>query len=378
MDKYNVSKGYHWAWFLAAMLAAGCAGQTPAPSDSGPEDASAGMEARSAEPVQRGYAAPARSAPEAIPLRDDAPLRYVVKKGDTLWDIAEYFLRDPWYWPELWYANPEIDNPHLIYPGDVLQLVWVDGRPQLRRVERLSPRIHELPLDSAVPTIPVEAIRHFLQGPRLVTEEELEQAPYIVQFLDEHLIGASGNRAYLRRADPGDGRDLNIVRPGDPYLDPDSGELLGYEAMPIGRAEVLEFADVSTSLITHSQREARVGDRLLPLDAGAFTTDFQPHAPAHEVEGRIISVYDGVGEIGQYAIVTINRGTRENMEAGHVLDIYKVNREAIDPITKERLTLPRVKAGTLLIFKAEDRVSFGLIMRATRAINVLDWVQTPD
>lgn len=378
MDKYNVSKGYYGAWLLAAMLTAGCAGQPPAPSESGPEDASGGMEARADEPAQRRYAARKPVEPEAIPLREDAPLRYVVKKGDTLWDIAGYFLDDPWYWPELWYVNPEIDNPHLIYPGDVLQLVWVDGRPQLRRVERLSPQIRELPMDSAVPTIPIEAIRQFLQGPRLVTEEELEQAPYIIEFLDEHLIGGSGNHAYIRRADPGAGRDLNVVRPGEPYIDPDSGERLGYEAIPVGRVEIQEFGDVSTSLITHSYREARVGDRLLPLDESVLTADFQPHAPEHQVAGRIISVYDGVGEIGQYAIVTLNRGSREQIEPGYVLDVYKRRRVTRDPIAGERVTLPPVKAGTLLVFKVEERVSFGLMMRATRAINLLDRVQTPD
>lgn len=374
MHKYNVGTNNHWAWFLAAALAAGCAGQPPAPPEG---DASGGIEARTTG-APRGFVAGAASAPSAVPVREDAPLRYVVKEGDTLWDIAEHFLRDPWYWPELWYVNPEIDNPHLIYPGDLLQLVWVDGRPQLRRVERLSPQIRELPLESAVPTIPIEAIRQFLRGPRLVTEEELAQAPYIVQFLDEHLIGGSGNLAYIRRADPAKGRDLNIVRLGDTYLDPDSGELLGYEAIPVGRVEVRVFDDISTTLITHSYREALVGDRLLPLDETVLTADFQPHAPDHEVDGRIISVYDGVSEIGQYAIVTLNRGTRENIEPGHVLDIYKSGRRARDPVTRERLTLPPVKAGTLLVFKVEDRVSFGLVMQATRAINLLDRVRTPD
>lgn len=382
MHKYNVSTNNHWAWFLAAALTAGCAGQPPAPTGSEPENASGGVEARAPEAEesrQRDFTGDTRSQSSSVPLREDAPLRYVVEKGDTLWDIAEHFLRDPWYWPELWYANPEIDNPHLIYPGDVLELVWVDGRPQLRRAEKLSPRVRELPLASAVPTIPIEAIRQFLQGPRLVTEQELAQAPYVVQFLDEHLMGGEGNHAYIRGADPADGRNLNIVRPGEPYLDPDSGELLGYEAIPVGRVELQAFDDeIGTALISRSYREALIGDRLLPLDESVLTTDFQPHAPAREVKGRIISVYDGVGEIGQYAIVTLNRGTRENIEPGHVLDIYKNARRASDPVAGGQVTLPPVKAGTLLVFKAEDRVSFALVMRATRSINVLDRVRTPD
>lgn len=381
MHKYNVGTNNHWAWLLAAALTAGCAGQPPAPTGSEPENASGGIEARASETVEsRRYdsAASTASTSSAVPLREDAPLRYVVKKGDTLWDIADYFLRDPWYWPELWYANPEIDNPHLIYPGDVLKLVWVDGLPQVRRVEKLSPRVRELPLESAVPTIPIEAIRQFLQGPRVVTEEELEQAPYVIRFLDEHLMGGESNHAYVRRADPADGPNMNIVRPGEPYIDPDSGELLGYEAIPVGRVEIQAFDDVSTALITRSYREASLGDRLLPLDESVLTADFQPHAPAGALRGYIISVYDGVGEIGQYEIVVLNRGARENVESGHVLDIYKPARPANDPLTGERVTLPPVKAGTLLVFKVEERVSFGLVMRATRSISIFDTVRTPD
>lgn len=374
MHKYNVGDRKHRAWLLIAALTAGCAGQ-PAEPERQPEDATGGMEASVQPPAT---ARPADAGGEAIPLRDDAPLRYVVKKGDTLWDIAEYFLRDPWYWPELWHANPDIDNPHLIYPGDVLELVWVDGRPQLRRVERLSPQVRELPLDSAVPTIPIEAIRQFLQGPRLVTEEELARAPYVIEFLEDRLIGGSGNQIYVRRANPADGRQLSAVRAGETYTDPDSGELLGYEALPIGRVEIQEFDDISTGVITRSYREMLIGDRLLPLDIAALTADFQPHAPDHEVDGRIISVYDGVGEIGQYQIVVLNRGTREDIERGHVLDIYKSGRQARDPVTGERLTLPAVHAGTVMVFKPEERVSFALVMQATRAIHLLDQVRTPD
>lgn len=384
MHKYNLDGCKHWAcWLLGAALTAGCAGQ-PADPRGEPENATAGVEARgepapAAEPApERRRTAAAAQQRETVPLREDAPLRYVVKKGDTLWDIAGYFLRDPWYWPELWYANPEIENPHRIYPGDVLELVWVDGRPQVRRTVRLSPQVRELPLESAVPTIPIEAIREFLRGPRVVTEEQLTQAPYVVEFLDERMIGGSDDQLYVRRAEPDAGRRLDMVRPGEPYVDPDTGEFLGYEATPIAQIEIQDFGDISTGVITSSYREALVGDRLLPLDESVLTTDFQPHAPDHEVAGRIISVYDGVGEIGQYAIVTLNRGERENLEPGHVLDIYKRSRPARDPVTGERVTLPPTEAGTLLVFKTQERVSFALVMRATRAINVLDRVQTPD
>lgn len=378
MHKYNVGSRGFLAMLVATALLPACAGPAPK-TDTGVEKASGGVEARAPARTVEPRAPGGTTGRDSVPLRDDAPLRYVVKKGDTLWDIAGHFLHDPWYWPELWYANPDIENPHLIYPGDVLELVWTeDGRPQVRRVERLSPKVRELPLDAAVPTIPIEAIRQFLQGPRLVTEQELAEAPYVVQFLDEHLIGGSGNRLYARRVDPSDGRRLSMVRPGDTYVDPETGEFLGYEAIPIGRIEIQEFGDISTARITRSYREALVGDRLLPLDETVLTTDFQPHAPDANIEGVIISVYDGVGEIGQYQIVTLNRGAREGLVPGHVLDVDKRGRETRDPVTGERLTLPPVEAGTLLVFKTEERVSFGLIMHATRAINIGDIVRPPE
>lgn len=314
-------------------------------------------------------------------LRDDAPLRYVVKKGDTLWDIADYFLKNPWYWPELWYANPEIENPHLIYPGDVLQLVWVDGRPRLRRIDtvvHLEPQVRELPINTAIPTIPVEAIRSFLEAPRLVTPEQLQTAPYIVQFLDGHLLGSDGMKVYIRHAQPADGRVYAVVRPGEVYRDPKTGKILGYEAIPVGTTRILEFGPIDTGILTETTRGALVGDRLLPVkNAVTLASDFYPHVPDHPVNGRIISAVHGIAQIGQYDVVVLNRGSLDGIERGHVLAVYQAGQRARDPITGEMLTLPPLQAGILMIFKVEDRVSYGLIMSAERAIHVGDRIHRP-
>jgi len=314
-----------------------------------------------------------------IGLREDAPLRYVVKEGDTLWDISAYFLQEPWYWPELWYANPDIANPHLIFPGDVLYLVYVDGRPQLRRGrgDRLSPRVRELPIADAIPTIPLGAIQQFLNGPRLVTEDELEKAPYIIDFIDQHLVGGAGNLVYVGNIRRAEGADYNLVRPGPAYIDPETNDILGYEAAPIGNVNIREFADISTGVLTRTFREALVGDRLLPLESAPLASNFYPRPPEQEIGGQVISVYGGVSRIGQYQIVTLNRGSDQGLERGHVLDIYQSGRRARDPVTDRQVILPEVKAGTLLVFKVEKRVSFGLVMRATRAIHLLDSLRTP-
>lgn len=317
-----------------------------------------------------------------IGLRDDAPLTYVVKKGDTLWDIAGYFLNKPWYWPELWYANPDIANPHLIYPGDVLHLIYVDGRPQLRRGPgpgaRLSPRARDLPIADAIPTIPLDAIHQFLNGPRLVTKDELEKAPYLIDFADKHLVGSAGNLIYIGNAAQNSGQNYQLVRPGEAYVDPDTGDILGFEAKAIGNVAIHKFAEISTGVIARSFQEASPGDRLLPLEDTPLTSNFYPRAPKQQVHGQIISVYGGVAQIGQYQIVTLNRGTSNGIRRGHVLDIYQVGRQARDPVTGKQVVLPPLKAGTLMVFRVKDRVSFGLVMRATRAIHVLDSVRNPD
>lgn len=386
MKKYNASRTGTAGLILSVVLMAGCATTSDNEVKQGvltpiPEaDASPAASRDSGMPDnRRAQRLPPREGD--VELRDDAPLRYVVKKGDTLWDISQQFLKRAWYWPELWYVNPDIPNPHLIYPGDVLHLVYTDGRPQLRRVSgsaRLSPRVRTLPVDEAISTIPLDAIRQFLNGPRLVTEEQLQQAPYVVQFVDDHLVGGAGNQTYVRRAEQANGDNYALVRPGEEYVDPDSGDVLGIEALPIGAVEIQEFRDISTAIITRSFREALIGDRLLPLEDEALAANFYPRAPDVPVDATIISVYGGVSQIGQYQIVALNRGGQQGLERGHVLDVFQSGRAARDPVTGEKLILPPLKAGTLIVFKVEDRIAYGLVMRATRAIHVLDGAGNPE
>lgn len=341
------------------------------------------------ESSSAGGATDASAAPE---LKPSVPLRYTVKKGDTLWSIASHFLRDSYQWPELWYVNPKVKNPHQIFPGEVLELVFRDGRPVLARsddlpaargeelpsnVEQLSPMIREAPLARAVPAIPIDAIRNYLRGPRLVTEDELEDAPYLLEFHDEHLFGGAGASVYVRGLTPSQQTEYSIVRKGDPYRDPDDDSLLGYEALPIAESEVTDFGDPSTVKLKKSYREARGGDRLLSAEAELFSANFYPHAPAKPVGGRIISLYNGLSQIGQYQIVTINRGSSTGLEAGHVLYVYEAGRKVRDPYTGDTEQLPPLKSGVLMVFKVTDRLSYGLVMSATRAIRVMDSVEKP-
>lgn len=332
------------------------------------------------EPASAPVSAPLPMAAQSAPvaLRADAPLTYTVQRGDTLWSIANRYLLDPWQWPEIWIVNGQVANPHLIYPGDVLQLSVVDGRPQLGlAVERLSPQIRESSIDGAIPTIPLDAIRDFLRGPRLVTPEQLKAAPYLLAFVDDHLIGGEGNLIYAKNLPEGQPYRYALVRPGQVYRDPDDQRVLGHEAIPVGLAEVKQFGQPATMALTATYREALVGDRLLPVEDEAFKADFHPHAPMHAIGGRIIAAFDGISQISQFQIVAINRGAEHGLEPGHVLQILRQGERVADPHAKGRVQLPDQPAGLMLVFKTTSRLSYALVMSVTRPAHVLDKVEAP-
>lgn len=329
-------------------------------------------------------AAPALA--EDIALNPNHPDTYVVVKGDTLWDISGRFLREPWLWPEVWQVNPQIANPHLIYPGDVISLVYVDGRPQLRLSRgghptvKLSPTARAERLDRAIPTIPIDVIKQFLTQPLVVGEGELEAAPYVVESADEHLVTGAGDRVYVRGiTDTSVGR-YSLFKPGDKLLDPDTQEMLGIQAIFLGEGTVQKFGDPATLYLERTTREIGVGDRVKPIAADEIHASFLPHPVPPDTKGRIIAVHDGVSQIGQYQIVVVNRGTREGMEVGHVMRIQQAGEDVQDKVTtppNDTVILPNEDAGVLMLFRTFDKVSYGLVMEATRPIHVLDYVTAP-
>jgi LysM repeat protein len=343
----------------------------------------------------RSAAAPARTSarpraigqvtPPPVLLNPRHPEQYVVQPGDTLWDIAGLFLQDPWYWPEIWQINPQVANPHLIYPGDLLSLAYdVDGQPylQLERgsVERLSPRVRVEPLENAIPTIPAEVLRAFLSRPSIIEESQLAELPYIVAH-PEGLLGSAGQDVYARGTTEPVGAVYDLVHLGDPLVDPDDNEVLGYEGLYVGQGRVRREGDPSTLLLVDSAREARRGDFLIEIE-DARPSNYFPRSPGNQVDGRIISVIDGVSLVGQFQVVVLNRGAAHGLEPGHVLRAFKTG-ELIDDevsqsgLTTEKVQLPDEPAGTMMVFRIFDRMSYALVMEATSDIRVLDTVRNP-
>ena len=331
-----------------------------------------------------------------VVLRDDIPERYTVKTGDTLWDISGMFLRDPWLWPEIWQANPQISNPHLIYPGDVIALVYVDGKPRLilerngvataaaprtgadGRTLVLTPRIRETPHDDAIPAIPLDIVNNFMTRTRVVAAGELEGAPYVLAGHEKRLISGMGDDFFARGALPAGVDFFGIYRKGDPYIDPDTQELLGLKAEDIGSAQLKKIdGEVSTLVTSRSVREIRVGDRLLAHEERRLDPNFFPVAPATEVKGKIISVEGGVSQVGHLDVVAVNRGQRDGLEVGNVLGIFKAGERIRDRVAGDEVVLPSERAGLLMVFRSYEKMSLGLVLHADRPLAVSDEVANP-
>jgi nucleoid-associated protein YgaU len=336
--------------------------------------------------VAAGSLAQAGLAQAEVQLKEGHPDRYTVVKGDTLWDISGKFLSQPWKWPELWHANPQIENPHLIYPGDTLSLVYIDGQPRLmlnrgesRGTIKLSPKVRSTPMAEAIPTIPLEAINSFLLSNRIVdTADEFNNRPYVVAGNAERVVSGAGDRIYARGMFDEGQNIYGIFRQGKVYTDPETQEFLGINADDIGGGEVVaEEGDIATLNLTRSTQEVRLGDRLFPTEERAVNSIFMPSEPATDVDGVILDVPRGVARIGQYDVVTINKGKIDGLNEGNVLAIYKTGETVRDRVTGDSVKIPDERSGLLMVFRTYEKLSYGLVLYATRDLALMDKVKNP-
>jgi hypothetical protein len=356
-------------------------------------------------PEQRGTANQVAEA--GVPLSElspNAPESHTVVRGDTLWDISKLFLRSPWRWPELWGMNlDQIKNPHLIYPGQTLYLVKVGDRAMLRVAKpvggaepvgntvKLSPRVRAETLDDgSIPAIPMHLIGPFLNEAVVFSTDELTTAPRIVASQEGRVLLSRGETAYVR-GDLKGNRDFRVFREAVPLPDPDTGEVLGFEARYVGTAEFVRDGGVQGSLdgksaqivpatfrMTSIRQEAGVGDRLAPVPPRDYAA-YVPHAPTQPIKGRIITIYGEAISAGQNQIVTLNRGTRDGMERGHVMSLWRDGAPAVDSTDPARplMKLPDERIGTLFVFRVFDRVSYALIMQSQDPVKPGDRFSQP-
>lgn len=395
---------YKWlvSLFFTVLITVGC---TTTPTNSGSEE----MAAEAAEEVQAEVSVdepvvyevdgaenvqvddlPTPPEQNSATLKASAPEQYVVQKGDTLWDLSNKFLNQPWYWPEIWYMNPQVNNPHLIFPGDVINVFYVGGRPYLTvgdspRIagsERLSPEMRAEAIDINDRIIPIQAIEQFLIRPQIITKEELENSPHIVGARDNRLIYGVGDDVYVRGSEGFvEGEKFNIYRAGEEFIDPSSGEVLGYQAIHLGDGELIKEGEPGTLGLRATEREILRGDRILPLAAESDTA-FYPRPPSSNVGGEVIYLFDAISQVGSYQIVAMNIGTQDGIEKGNIVAIAQAGREVRDPFAKqeqsETVQLPHEDSGVAMVFRIFDRVSYAFIMNANRPIRIGDIVRNPD
>jgi hypothetical protein len=341
-----------------------------------------------------------------LDIRSDAPDRHIVVKGDTLWDISGKFFKDPWKWPYIWGMNKStIKDPHWIYPGDVVFLDrasgtlrigeggtnnigstgstgsrtggtgGIPGTGVMSEVIKLSPKTREnQSMHDIIPSISAKIIAPFLSRPLVIEEDELKNAPTLIGAREGRVILGTGDTGFVKGLSQDKGDKWQIYRPGKTFVDPDSGEALGIEAVYLGNAEVTAFADVSTVKITQSVQESYGGDRLVAPPSETIGA-YLPRAPESNISASVISVYGGVSQAGQNAAVTLNKGARDGLEVGHVLALY--HKGEVVKHDGENFTLPDERYGLVFVFRVFSKVSYALVMETRLPVQLLDRAQTP-
>jgi len=380
-----------------------------------------------------------------IELNPSHPDTYTVQKGDTLWDISARFLKSPWVWPEVWHANPQIENPHLIYPGDVISLVYLDGKPQLQVTRghptiKLSPKGRKISHENAITTVPLDNIKPFLKNLKILNEQDIENASYVVALEQEHILGSETNNLYVRHANGArQGEYYSIARPrvlyrdipvDYPYKDSnykkrrteslnwkktskytlstiftnywknhinytfwDYVDVLGYEVEIIAKAEVVrsEIDGITTMVVNNNVIEVREGDLVLPYEEANFDAYFQPRAATTNDDNiRVIALSNAYFKSGKWQIIAISRGNLDGISTGDVFDVKRPARVIRDEVMHPsedvktffkpslgKVTLPEEHAANIMVFKTFEHISYAIIVDGNRPVQLLDFVRAP-
>lgn len=307
--------------------------------------------------------------------------RYTIQKGDTLWNISAKFLDNPWRWSELWEQNPHLHNPNLIYPGDVLLIsdasIRVIRNTRLR-TEKLSPKVRSTPLNQAITTIEPSAIMPFLSQSIIVDDNELEQAAYVLEGVNQEIILGKYSRFYASGIPSTPHTQFQIFRIGRPIIDPTSKLRLGIEGVHLGTATLLtRHGEVTTLEVQHANQEIRPGDRLVAIDSPPALPHYFPHKPATHIDTRILMIPKGVNEAGRRDVVILSGGYADQLEAGHVLEVFSDSGQTKDPVSKKMITLPDLKIATAMIFKTYAKLSYATLMETSGPVKMGDRASSP-
>lgn len=327
------------------------------------------------------------SAEEPLQLVDNPPDRHIVVRGDTLWGISGKFLKQPWRWPEIWNMNKaEIKNPHWIYPGDVIMLDYVNGKPRLKIGKsvgstgngRLQPKVYSEAVQQIVPSIPSNAIEPFLSQPLIIEPGAHDNVARIIASQEDRVFMGSGDTAFVVGIPDASVVNWNIFRPGKALKDPDTGEVLGHEAFFLGSARLVQPGEPASVSIMIAKEEIGRGDRLLPTPPANIVA-YVPHRPEQEISGKIVSIYGGLREGGASSVVAINRGRNDALEVGHVLALYR-NRISFgydEKGKKVSTPIPEERYALVFVFRVFDRVSYALVVESAKSVMIGDSFKNP-
>lgn len=371
------------------MLLSGCATERP-PVNLADMPKSTGLPIGAKRGPVKGTLTPEETKAQFKSLAAD---EYIVKKGDTLWSIANHFLKDPYYWPEIWYDNGQIKNPHKIYPGDRIGIMYIGGRPRLGITMRPHMRYEG---DAAqIDSIPLDMIKPFFSYDQIMTQKELNAAPYILANRNDSLSASMGDVIFARPMLTGNANTYAIVGQGKHLVDPTTGTSLGYRTIYEGEAKITQHGDPTEMRIVKSEREVKKGDRLVPMIDVPFDHDITPSIPAVPIDAVVIDLPDAITQVGSYQVVIINAGKDNGLVPGDLLRISKPGRVVKDTYTQNAKELSQTKGidalmphpplvklpdfpiGTAMVFRTYDRASYALVVKTKRPIHIGDLAQTP-
>lgn len=339
-----------------------------------------------------------------VSLKDHYPHKYVVQPGDTLYDIAGKYLNKPWEWKRIWRDNPQIKNPSKLYPGSVITLQFHEGKPYLRVTRRgtykISPHARPRPAQQAIPPIYLSDIRPFLNGSRVFDTDELKHSGYVIAYNGEHMVAGQNNEVYVKNLNIPKGElNYSFYRQGKPYVDTtkapgDKGYILGYVGVYLGDGQLVRYGNPATLIVTDITQGVYIKDRVVPNNKADFDLYFEPQAPDVTVNGQIIGLLNDEAQVATNQVIAINKGKKDRMEPGDVIAIFEHRRVIIDPLNKgiirkfwffskppdpdhAKVLLPKERIGEAMIFRTFSHVSYALVVRSTRAIELKDIVTNP-